>query len=565
MSKKNKKIQDKEQETVEEVRAEETAEAASEEVEEAAVEETEEAAGDASAPEKTESRKPNSGKGKRIKHGALSVAFTVIFVAAVVLINVIFNMLLDRFDIAADLTDKSLYSIDGTTAEYLAGVDDSISIIVTAEETNFENSYDYFKQVSEIAKRFAAANSRFVLEYKGLDENPSFYAKYGNTLTDGSIIVESEKTGRHVIITSEEYLSPKYYIINPNSGQPEETTYEMFYYYSQFGLGYSVEYYAAAEQSLLSAIMNVTNENPVRVAFLTGYGAGDSSTAFGELLKTNAFIVESLDIEAVERIDSDIDFIVIYAPLYDYSNDDVNKLDMWLDNGGMYGKNMLYIPSVQVEELPHLSSYLKEWGLSLGSGFVYQKNTDYGSIDSPTYQQLSLDDSDYLGSIDTSTKSTWSDGMRPITLLFDEYSIYSTQAIVSSYSGAVIAPFDIGSWDGTSEESGSFAVAAEANKVRYESINPIYSRVFVISGQYFVDEFFLSASSLNNADIVLSIFTVATGKDEVEIFITPQVFGVELLEITGSQSQAMTVVFAAVIPLAVIAVGIFVIIRRKRR
>ncbi|MDE7281774.1 MAG: hypothetical protein K2N36_08565, partial [Ruminiclostridium sp.] len=35
--------------------------------------------------------KTASGKGKRLKHGALSVTFTVIFVAAVVLLNVIFN------------------------------------------------------------------------------------------------------------------------------------------------------------------------------------------------------------------------------------------------------------------------------------------------------------------------------------------------------------------------------------------------------------------------------------------------------------------------------------------
>ena len=191
MSKKNKKIQDNEQETVEEVKAEET-----EEVEETAPEEP--------APEKPEPKKPASGKGKRIKHGALSIVFTVIFVAAIVLINVIFNMVLDRFDITADLTDKSLYSIEDGTAEYLAGLDDSISIIITADETAFENSYEYYKQVSEIAKRFAASNPRFVIEYRDLDENPTFSAKYGNTLSMGSIIVESAKTGRHVIVTDEE-------------------------------------------------------------------------------------------------------------------------------------------------------------------------------------------------------------------------------------------------------------------------------------------------------------------------------------------------------------------------
>ena len=561
MSKKNKKTEDKEQEVAEEVKAEEVEETAAEETGKASDKETAE---DTSAPQKAADKSSGSGKGKRIRHGALSVTFTVIFVAAVVLVNVIFNMVLSRFDIAADLTDKSIYSIDDTTAEYLAGVEDNISIIVTAEEVNFENSYEYFKQVSEIAKRIAAANSSFTLRYLDLDENPSFYAKYGNTLTAGSIIVESEKTGRHIIITDEDYLSPKYYFINPTTGQSSEVSYEEYYYYAQMGYGY-VEFYAAAERSILSAIMSVTNENPVRVAFLTGYGAGDGSTGFGAMLETNAFIVESLDITTVDRIDSDIDFAVIYAPLYDYSKDDINKLDMWLDNGGQYGKNMLYIPSAKVDVLPALNSYLKEWGLSLESGFVYQKNEAYGYTASPTYQQLLLEESDYSGNVDAATKSTLSDKMKAITLLFDENSIYSTHAIVSSYDGAVIAPFDLESWDGKADESGSFVVAAEANKVRFESVTPYYSRLFVISGQYFVDDAFLSASYLNNADIVLSIFNAATGKDDVEIFITPQAFGVQTFEITGDQKQFMTIIFAAVIPLLVIVVGAFVIIRRKRR
>ena len=579
MSKKNKKIQDKEQETVREVKAEETEaaeeaeEAVAEEAEEAAAAETEEASAEeteeaAPAPEKNQGKKPGSGKGKRIKHGALSVVFTVIFVAAIVLINIIFNMVLDRFDITADLTDKALYSIEDSTAKYLAGVDDSVSFTVTADENAFENSYEYFKQVSEIAKRFAASNPGFTIEYRDLDENPTFYAKYGNTLSVGSIIVESAKTGRYVIVTDEDYLSPRYLFTDPYSGSTEEITLDYYYMYAQMGYSafVSAEYYAAAERSLLSAVMNVTNENPVRVAFITGYGANDSSSAFGSLLESNAFTVENLEIETVQRIDSDIDFAVILAPLYDYSNDDINKLDMWLDNGGMYGKNLLYVPAAQVDVLPNLNSYIREWGLSLESGYVYQTSADYGYVASPTYQQLFLEDSDYSGIIDTTTKATQADRMKAINILFEESSVYVTAPIVSTYSGAVIAPFDMADWDPSKAEgSGTYVVAAESNKTRFEGIDPYRSRLFIISGEYFLDEAFLSASSINNADIALSIFNTASEKENVEISVTPKAFGVTTFEITGSQAQAITIVFAAVIPVLVIAAGVIVIIRRKRR
>ena len=290
--------------------------------------------------EKPVKEKSASGRGKRLKHGALSVVFTVIFVTAIVLINIIFNMVLDRFDIAADLSDNSMYSIDTTTSDYVAGIQDNVTIIVTAEETTFENAGAYYKQVSEIVKTFAASNPKMSAQYLDLDSNPAFYSKYGATLTTGSIIVESEKTGRNVIITPSDYLSPKY-SFNGNEITADE--YSMYY---QLGYGstgmLTIEYYAAAERCLLSGIMSVTDESPVRVAVLTeDYGAS-SPSALISMLEANTYIIEEMKITSVETIDADFDLVILYAPIYDLSNDDLNKIDMWLDNGGRYVEHHRY-------------------------------------------------------------------------------------------------------------------------------------------------------------------------------------------------------------------------------
>lgn len=510
------------------------------------------------------SSKPSSGKGKRLKHGALSVVFTVFFVAAIVLINIIFNMVLDRFDVSADLTDKSMYSIDQTTADYLAGIDDIISIIVTAEETNFESASSYYKQVSEIVKAFSSANMKISASYLDLDENPAFYSKYGATLSTGSIIVESEKTGRNVIITPTDYLSPKYTL------DGDEISAEYYSMYYQMGLGSSgrllVEYYAAAEKCLLSGIMSVTNEDPVRVAVLTeDYGASRPE-ALCELLEANAYIIEDIKITSVETIDPDYDFIILFAPIYDLSNDDLNKIDMWLDNGGRYDKNMFYAASSQIDELPNINKYIEDWGLSLGTGYVYQ-TSDYGYAASPTYQQLSPAEGSYSEGVDITTKATYGDRLKPITLLFDEYSIYSTEAIVSSYEGAVVAPFDgLSDFDPSkAEQSGTFPVLASAEKIFYEGVEPHQSRIYVASGHFMLDSTFMQSEYCNNSDIFLNVFNVASGKDRLEISVSPKSFTIETFEITASQRQAIAIVFAVVLPLAVVAAGVVVIVRRKRR
>lgn len=504
------------------------------------------------------------GRGKRLRHGALSVVFTVIFITAIVLINIIFNMVLDRFDISADLTDNSMYSIDPSTTEYVADIKDNVTITVTAEETNFESAGTYYKQVSEIVKTFAATNSRITAQYLDLDSNPSFYSKYGATLTAGSVIVESEKTGRNVIITPSDYLSPKY-SFNGNEITADE--YSMYYQlgYGSTGL-LTVEYYAAAERCFLSGIMSVTDESPVRVAVLTeDYGAS-SPSALVDMLEANAYIIEEIKISSVAAIDSDIDFVILFAPIYDLSNDDLNKIDMWLDNGGKYDKNLMYIAAASVDELPNLNDYLEDWGLSVGTGFVFQTN-DYAFNGANTYQTLSLSEGVYSEGVDTVTKQTQGDRLKPIELLFDEYSIYATESIVSSYSGSVIAPFDgLDGFDPASaEKSGSFTVVAGSSKTYYEGVEPHQSRVYVASGHYIVDRTFMESTYLNNSDIFLNIFNYASGKDKVEISVSPKSFSVQTFEITASQKQAITIVFAVAVPLAVIAAGIVVIVRRKRR
>lgn len=548
------------------IEAAESSEAVSEK--EAAKEKTEGQAVKA-APKDDNKNSSVSGKGKRLRHGALSVVFTVIFVAAVVLVNIIFNMVLDRFDFSADLSDNSLYTVDSTTADYLKGLDGGISIIVAADETAFENAVlpttgqQYGKQVSEIIKSFAAANSGIDYQYRDLDSNPAFYSKYSATLQTGSIIVESEKTGRNVIITANDYLAPKYYVSNE---EVDYNTFSTYYNYYQY-FPMSIEYYAGAESSLLTAIMNVTNENPVNVAVLEDDYGATRPEALITLLEANAYIVDTIKLSTAQSIDSKYDYVVIHAPIYDFSNDDIDKLDRWLDNGGKYGKNLFYAASSRVESLPHLYKYLEEWGLSIGSGYVYQTNSDYKYELSPTYQALSINESDYSNGVDVTTQRTYGDGLHPVTLLFDEYSNYYTTAIVSSYNGAVIAPFDgLQDFDpSTAEKSGEYVVAAEAKKMRFEGTEPFSSRVFVTGGHYIIDAAFLQSQQCNNSDVFLNIFNKTSGREAVEISITPKSYSIPTFEISAGQAQGITVVFAVVVPLVIVAFGIVVIVRRKRR
>lgn len=338
-------------------------------------------------------------------------------------------------------------------------------------------------------------------------------------------------------------------------------------YYGGYGNYFRMEYFGAAEKCLLSAIMNVSDQNPVKAAVISeDYGA-TVPEALVELIKANTFTCEEIKLSTIESISADYDFLILNGPLYDLTNDDLNKIDKWLDNGGKLGKNFLYFASASADVLPNLNSYLKEWGIEVQSGYIYQTNENYGHQMSPTYQELEIKNSEYNDGIDVQTKATYGDGLKAINRLFEESGAYKTTSIVSTYDGAVIAPFDgLQNFDpSTAGQSGSYDVIVESNKVVFEGADGTYSRVYAAGSDLLINAVFLQSQYANNSDIIVNLFTKAAGKDKVEVDVTPQSLTTTGMEITAAQTRGITIVFAAVVPLLVIGAGVVVIVRRKRR
>lgn len=94
---------------------------------------------------------------RRFKFGSLATVITAVFVAAVILINVVVGLLLDRFPVSIDLTSDNRFELTQDSINFLSGLDQDVKITVLAEESEFESAGTYWKQVYEIIKDYAAA------------------------------------------------------------------------------------------------------------------------------------------------------------------------------------------------------------------------------------------------------------------------------------------------------------------------------------------------------------------------------------------------------------------------
>lgn len=484
----------------------------------------------------------NPFKNKKLKYGSISVLFTVIFIAAVVLVNIIITMLGERFAVSADLTDAGLFTIEQSSADYLKGITDKVTITVTTDESEFSGAGKEFNQTNEILKRIANCNDGISLEYIDVVSNPGFAAKYPDEkITSGEIVVASEGTGRAKVLSYEDYFAITY-------------NEQYLQYYGQ-KVPQKIE--ANCEQAVLSAIMNVTDTDPVKVAVITGYGETENGVV-KSLLETNSYVIETVNITLVDEISGDYDFVFIFGPDKDYLKRDIDKLDKWLDNNGDFGKNMIYVANPKLGDSPMLDGLLADWGLTVGKGTLYQTDTNYAR---ETLQLLDIPETEFTKFTNTDA-TVQADNISPVTPLWEGYGNMTTQIVAQTYNGAVIKPQNSG--DNWKPENGAekkaYGAVVQSMKTRFEGVNPFISRIVAVgSMEMFSNEFFVSKT--NNAQLLLNIFNVSCNK-EAGISLTPKSYDVTALEITDANKNSLVIAFVCVLPALLLIFGIVIWVRR---
>lgn len=515
--------------------------------------------------EKKKSPRKNPFKSKKFKHGGLSVLFTVIFIVAIVLLNVVFNLVLDRFDIKADLTDNSIFTLSEESEEYLKGVDKKISFYVTADEDTLKASGDkLYLQVAEFLEKMTRLNGGFTLDYVNLLSDPDFSKGYSETLSEGMIIVKNGGNDRYRILNMSDFL--RYNLSDGKSYSYSEASYYVYYG------GMSVTGYSSiAEEEILSAVMSVSMDNPTKIAFSEGFGEGDSTILSGIATK-NAYEVTTVNIDKSEKIGEDIDVVVIYAPTSDYNVNAVNKIDEWLSNGGLYGKSLIYVASSTAVDTPNLDELLSEWGLSVGKGYVAQLDTSHAFYSGeviPLLQDLELNtESEYYKNMklpDNSSLMGWR--LRPVNTLWEEKSNFTNTVIASTYGeNCVVFPFDadINTWKPEDSDYGSFNAIVEASKVRYDGTTPYYSRIIAVGSDSIFMENFTGASNYSNAEVALSLLDTNSEGGMEKISVMEKSFTAETYQLDSGKQLGIGLTFAVIIPIIIIIIGIVVWVRRRR-
>lgn len=470
---------------------------------------------------------PKGGHKRRL----LLALLMILVVAGAVLVNVLAVALSERAGLSLDLTANAAYEAGKETKELLAGLTKDVDLyVLTASDTFGGNAY--LIQAQRMLEQYPRLSSHVKLTYVDYVSDPTFASKFPNlTLSQGDVLVTCGDMVKQLQISS--LFNYEY----SDSGNMTITS-------------------SRTEEALSAAIAYVVGGKQVTTAFLTGNGEPDKAV-FGKLLSDNNFEVRSLNL-ATDGINASVNILMLIAPQIDLSEDSLKKLDDFLFNNGQYGKTLFYCADVTQKALPNMEAFLKEWGVAVEDGVVFETTASLTYQYQPYYPVAGYIDETYKGMLKDATRPMLMPLSRPLTVLFTNKDNNHTQILTQFGATSGVRPSSAQDTFTAKEATrwGPIPAFVLASKQIYGTTGYVQARsnVLVSASAAMLDEYSLQNTSLANSEYVLDVFNSLSERKNT-IAIEPKSLSGKTLAMSNAQATAIGILFAAALPLVVLAAG----------
>ncbi len=489
-------------------------------------------------------------KSRKFKYGSVATAFTVAFIAIVVIFNVIFTALARKYNWYIDLTAEQVYTLSEEAKELLSDVPEDVDIIFASDPDVLMNGTNssYTRMIYTTALQIEENFPNIHVTCENVLKNPGFFREYYDTAATD---IDSDS----VVIAS--------------GGEVRVYTAEAFFTFSDLSDSSSVWAYSG-EKKMISGIMAVTQtDNPI-VAFTTQHGEDISGALpLYKVFSENGFTVDAYDLTK-DTIDDDCRILVIYNPIYDFiggeaedqSTNEIEKIDAFLDR---YGCLMVFCSPEYVDNLTNLNEFLEEWGISYVGSTTIRDKENAMSVDGYSiiaeYQKDTLGGSIYrdLNNLSTPPKTIIRNSA-PIEILWESGGGLSGSRDVSP----VLKSHDTSELieNGLVKETGSYNVVTISRESRIVDNEYYYSYVIAFGSPTFSNLSYIDSNAYANEDI-LSAAMQAVGREKVLAVLDLKPFDDDDITITTDQANNWTVAMTLVLPVIVSLCGLVVITRRK--
>lgn len=321
----------------------------------------------------------------------------------------------------------------------------------------------------------------------------------------------------------------------------------------------SYQYYFDGESLITGALDKVTTDTLPKIYRLVGHGEAELSAALTASIETDNFELEDLSLLSMDSVPEDADCVLIHRPSSDLSEDDAAKLASYLEGGGA----VMLFTEYPAGELTNLCALAAGYGLAPVDGLVVERNANYYISGYPLFLLPVLGEHEITSPLSHEQSYVLVPGAQGLTILDGARDTLNFTSLMQTSKDA-ISKLKGTELDTTEKEEGDIDGPFDLAYAVTEDNEDGQARFLWVAGGSITEDSADSIVSGANTGFLLNSLGWLTGKDS-SVTIRSEAITNDYLTLTAGASTAWSIVFIAVLPLAVLAAGIVVyVIRRKR-
>lgn len=274
---------------------------------------------------------------RKLRKGGMAAVFTLIVIAAVILVNLIFGKLPAKYR-KWDLSSSQILTLGDTTKDILDHLNKEVTIQVIADPD----------QVDERITSFVTLYEDYSDLVKVTMEDPVLHPDVLTTLDAevNTVLISYPETGKKTSVSFNDII---------------EIDMMAYYQYQQIQ-----ETAFDGEGQITSAINYVANDIQTTAYTLSGHQETALPATVTDSLTKSGFTMDELDLMTAEAVPADCSLLIINNPQKDISSDEYTVLLDYLKNGG----HLMLLSGATEQELTNLNQLCGEYGMSLLNGFA---------------------------------------------------------------------------------------------------------------------------------------------------------------------------------------------------
>lgn len=464
-----------------------------------------------------------------------SISGIVIMILVVIAVNIGAGMLPGEYT-TLDITYNNLYSLLPETKAYLETLEQPVTMYYLADTSAMDETLHFTLTAMD------ENSDRITLVNVSPTENPYFYASYTDTAPmDNSVIVVCGD--RYKVVGYHEcYQSEVQQQLNYMTGEYEVVGYEV--------TGYD------GEGSLVAAIDYVTGEADAKIYCVAGHDELEPDASLSVLIANANYTMETINLLTYDAVPEDASCLFLIAPLRDYTDDEIAKIEAYLQKGG---KAMIVVAFSDSGELTKYYQLLQPYGLTVCPGLVMEEGSSY--YNGQQYLLLpDIKDSEFTETIYSAYRTQYiympySKGMKAEETLSDVSLVAFLTTTEYAYS-TTNYNMDV---DETAPVMGPFILGAYASKAYPDGV----SEIAVFSSEYLLWPDMNEAVGGNNYNVFMKALNKLMGEEKAGI-IPPKPFTYDPILMNSTARSIFSVLLIGIIPGGLVLTGFNIwFLRRK--